>query len=474
MSEVLSSDAPLVAAPAPLLPAVAIGVAAVLIAGAGIVTVGFAGGGAQPEDVLPANVVAMTKVDLDPSLDQKKAVYQLSKKFKGLKTSSETSIKDDLLSVLFEDTDLDYAKDVKPWLGDRAAVGAVPDDSEDGFAPVAAVQYTDKDKADTSLKAAKADATDPFAYAFSGDYVIVATTQAEADRYAEADDHLADQDTFADGIDALGDDQLVTGWADVKGVYDALPDEVREQFKTTEKPSGSLVIGAHADSRYVEIQGKAVDVGDSLKEYGSDNFGSTKGHNLIATMPIDATAAMELTGLGDSLTKAFDELTKQPQFAEIQESAKEFGVALPGDLRTVLGTDLAVSVFGNIQAGDPAVAVHVLTDDPAGAVRILNRVAASEGGQAGFVVQTDGGGGYFAGTSSEAITRATSGTLGDSEPFKRALPDAKDAGFALFVSVGRASEFAGGEIPDDLSEVEAFGMTANGETGAFRMRLTFR
>jgi hypothetical protein len=316
-------------------------------------------------------------------------------------------------------------------------------------------------------------ATDPFAYAFSGDYVIVATTQAEADKYAKADKHLADSDTFAKGIDALGDDQLITGWADVKGVYDALPEDARKQFKTTEKPSGSLVVGAHADSRYVEVRGKAVDVGDSLKEYGSDKFGSTKGHNLIGAMPIDATAAMELTGLGDSLTKAFDELTKQPQFADIEESAKEFGIALPDDLRTVLGTDLAASVFGDIKGGNPSVVAHVLTDDPAGAVRILNKVAASEGGQAGFVVQADGGGGYFAATSAEAISHATSGTLGDSEPFKRALPDAKDAGFALYVSVGRAAQVAGDVVPDEVSNLEAFGMTANGETGEFRMRLTF-
>lgn len=474
MSEVLSSDAPLVRKPVSLLPSIAIGTAAILIAGAGMVTIGYAGGGAQPEDVLPANAVAMAKVDLDPSLDQKKAVYQLSKKFSELKTNSETSIKDDLLSALFEGEDLDYTKDIKPWLGDRAAVAAIADDSEDGFAPVAAVQYTDKAKADKTLQDAKDKATDPFAYAFSGDYVIVATTQAEADKYAKADKHLADSDTFGKAIDALGDDQLITGWADVKGVYDALPEESRKQFTTTEKPSGSLVIGAHADSRYVEVQGKAVDVGDSLKEYGSDKFGSTKGNNLIAAMPVDATAALELTGLGDSLTKAYDALVKQPQFADIEESAKEFGLALPGDLRTVLGTDLAASVFGDLKGGNPSVVAHVLTDDPAGAVSILNRVAASQGGEAGFVVQADGGGGYFASTSTEAITHATSGKLGDSEPFKRALPDAKDAGFALYVSVGRAAAVAGDEVPADISNLEAFGMTANGETGEFRMRLTFR
>jgi hypothetical protein len=118
------------------------------------------------------------------------------------------------------------------------------------------------------------------------------------------------------------------------------------------------------------------------------------------------------------------------------------------------------------------VAAHVLTDDPAGAVRILNRVAATAG-EGSFVVDTDGGGGYFIGTSQAAITHATGGTLGDSAPFKLALPDAKGAGFALYVSIGRAKQVAGDSAPDELSSLQAFGMTANGETGEFRMRLTF-
>ncbi|MCU1588968.1 MAG: hypothetical protein JWP11_224 [Frankiales bacterium] len=476
MSDLLSSTSrPTNRAPVPTLTALAIGVAAILIAGVGSVfAVGQAiGGGQQPEDVLPASAIAVVKVDLAPSLGQRKAVYDISRKFSGVHAKSVGSVKDDLLSQLLTDNSqkLDYSRDIKPWLGDRVAVAAVPNGTS--FAPVAAVQYTDKDKATKTLKDAEArDST--FAFAFSGDYVIVANTQADADRYAKTDKHLSDNDTYNSAIDSLGGDQIVVGWADVKGVYKALPkDQLRGTpfADITSDPSGSFVVGAHADSGYVEIRGKAVDVGDSLKQYGGSSFGKGRGQNLIGAMPIDATAALELTGLGETLTKTYAALSQQAGFAGIQKSAQQYGLALPDDLKTVFGTDLAAALFGNVAKGDPAVAVHVLTDDPAGAVRILNRVAAT-GDNPTFVVDTDGGGGYYLGTSAAAITHATNGTLGDSAPFKRALPDAKDAGFALYLSIGRTAGAVFGTRPE-FKNLEAFGMTANGETGEFRMRLTF-
>ena len=451
---------------------IAIGISAVLVAGIGTaVAVGEAiGGGQQPEDVLPKNVIALAKVDLAPSLGQRKAVYDLSRKFDNLDVHSVDSVKDDLLEALFESDDsIDYAKDIKPWLGDRAAVGAIRDNSEDHVAPVAAVQYTDKDKATRTLKKAQED-DDELAFAFSGDYAIIATTQAEADKYAKADDHLADNETFKDAIDALDGDQIVTGWADVKGFYDLLPAEQREQFKIDADPSGSFVVGAHADSNYLEVVGKAVDVGDSLKQYGSGSFGNGKGHNLIATMPVEATAALELTGLGDSLTKAYDKLAAQPGFADIEGQAKEYGINLPQDLRTVLGTDVGIGVFGNLKES-PRVVGHVLTEQPDEAIKILTKIPGPDDTPP-FAFEKESSNSYFIGTDPGAIALARKGTLADSAPFKRALPDFKDSGFALYVSIGRAAELAGDEVPGWVSNLEAFGMTASGDDGEFRIRLT--
>lgn len=452
---------------------IAIGVTAVLVAGIGsAVAVGAAvGGGQQPEDVLPKNAIAVVKVDLAPSLGQRKAVYDLSRKFDQLDVKSVASVKDDLLKALFEsDGTLDYDKEVKPWLGDRAGIAAVPDDSDDRVAPVAAIEYRDKDKATRTLKEAQKDDGKLF-FAFSGDYVIVADTQQAADRYSKADDHLADNETFSAAVDALEGDQIVTAWADVKGVYDVVPAEQRDQLRLDAQPSGSFVIGARADSSYVEVVGKAVDVGDSLNQYGSGTFGNGKGQNLLATMPVESTFALELTGLGDSLTKAYGSLQKQDWFGQASADAQQVGLTLPDDLRTVFGTDLGVGVFGNLDQNPRAVG-HVLTEKPDEAIKILTKIPTPDDAPP-FVLEAAGSNSYFIGTDAGAIALARKGTLGESAPFKRALPDAKDAGFAAYVSIGRAAQLGGNKVPAWVSRLEAFGMTANGQTGEFRMRLTF-
>jgi hypothetical protein len=477
MTDILSTPARSASKGPASLAVLAIGVSAVLVAGIGTaVAVGESiGGGQQPEDVLPKSAVAFAKVDLAPSLGQRKAVYDLTRKFDNIDTKSVETIKDDLLKALFESNDsLDYQKDIKPWLGDRAAVAAVPDSSSDHVAPVAAVQYTDKDKATRTLNDAKEDATgDSFAFAFSGDYVIVATTQAEADKYAKAGDHLADKGAFTHALDALDGDQIVTGWVDVKGVYDMVPADQRAQFRFDADPSGSFVVGAHADSDYIEVVGKAVDVSDSLKQYGSGSFGNGQGHNLIATMPIESTAALEITGLGDSLTKAYDKLVAQPGFQGLETQAREYGLNLPQDLRTVLGSDVGVGVFGNLR-DNPRVVGHVLTEQPDEAIKILTKIPTPEDTPP-FALEKESSNSYFIGTDAGAIALARKGTLGESEPFKRALPDAKDAGFALYVSIGRAAQLAGdATLPTWVSHLEALGMTASGQDGEFRMRLTVR
>jgi hypothetical protein len=477
MTDVLSTTTKGTSNKAPGLVIVAIGVSAFLTAGIGsAVAVGSAiGGGQQPEDVLPKNTIAIAKVDLAPKLGQRKAVYDISRKFGSVHAKSVESVKDDLLATLFDSatTSVDYAKDIKPWLGDRAAVAVVPDNSPDHVSVVVAVQYTDKAKAERSLNDANKTSQDtPVAYTFSGDYVLLAETKGAVNAAAKADQHLSDNSLFTNATDALGGDQIITGWADVKGVYEVLPPDQRAQVKLESDPSGSFVIGAHADSHYVEIQGKAVDVGDSLKQYGANRFASGRGHNLLATMPIASTLAFEITGVGDALTRAYDSVAKEDWFGQVNESAQQYGLTLPDDLRTIFGTDVGVAVFGNLTDNPRAVA-RIMTEKPDEAVKILTRVPSPEDTPP-FALETESSNSYFIGTDAGAIALARKGTLGASAPFKRALPDATDAGFALYVSIGRAAQLAGDSAPPEVDKLEAFGMTANGETGAFRIRLTFR
>jgi len=440
------------------------------------------GGGAQPADVLPASAVAVVTIDLDPSLGQKKAIYDLSRKFPSAKakTKSAESVKNDLLTSVFQDDPqgVRYDRDIKPWLGKRVAVAAVPDGT--GLSPVVALQYTDRSKAAASLtRLIDRDRAAPnaFHYAFSGDYALLARTQADADRYAGQKDHLAGNASFSKAVAALDGDQIAIAWADVKGLYAAVPKDrlAATPFfsRAAAHPSGSFVVGLHADSSYLEVQGKAVGVVDSLVDGGSTRMGNHQGGNLLAPFPRDSAVAVEDTGLGETVTRLYSSLVKQVP-PELTQGLEQMGLALPGDLKVLLGNDTAGFVAAGPNRSTPSVAVHVRTDDPKRAVSILDRIGAkarADGSSVPFVVRAQGDG-YLIGSGKDSLDAAGSGDLGRSGSFRTAVPDAQSAGFALYVDINRVAAMAGAPSDADLRQLDAFGMTANPATGSFRLRLT--
>jgi hypothetical protein len=455
--------------PRRLLAAVAGAVASVLVIAGGAaygITQYLGGGGQQPEDVLPANAVAVMKVDLDPSLTQKAALYRFSQAFPDLHVQQRT-LKDDLLRPMFTGAGLDYDQDVKSWLGDRAAVAAVPKLTGPGFAPVAAVQYTDKDKAKrvllgASMRAASGD--NPFFFAFSGDYAVIAETQSDADRFAGAALHLADNASYAKAVASLDGDQLAVGWADVKGAFEGLKatqlatNPLWAKLKT--QPMGSFVVGLRAASNYLEMQGKAVGISDDL----SQQLGRTRTANLIGSLPSDTMAAMEATGLGEAMSRAFEVLPPP-----VTAGLEELGLSIPGDLAAILGTDAALGVSGDLSS--PNVVAHVRTPNPARAVSALDKLSARLGdespwGSAPFAIRREKNG-Y---TLTTAAGSPTTGKLGSTPSFKRAVPDAGDAGMVVYVNLGLLPQgsFRG------VENLDAIGMSVNGATGDFRLRLTTR
>ena len=128
--------------------------ALVLGVGAGACAVGAAlsGGGAQPESVVPASAVFYAEVDLDPSAGQKVDAFRFLRKFPQLKdTFTADGGFGPGFAKLFDGSDVDYAKDIEPWLGKRYAVALVPGASKDQLRAEAVVQVTDEKAASASL-----------------------------------------------------------------------------------------------------------------------------------------------------------------------------------------------------------------------------------------------------------------------------------------------------------------------------------
>lgn len=123
-------------------------VASLLVGGGAFAYTTFLGDGAQPQDVMPKDMVAFVRVDLDPSASQKIAALKLLRRIpdfeKGTGITSDTAdLRKVVVSAMFDDCDIDFAKDVEPWLGQRVGFGL----HGDGKSSLLAMQIEDEDEA---------------------------------------------------------------------------------------------------------------------------------------------------------------------------------------------------------------------------------------------------------------------------------------------------------------------------------------
>ena len=450
--------------------------ASVAVAGAGVAAAAAlgGGGGVQPADVLPSSAVAAVTIDLDPAADQKLAAYRLSKKFPALKVSGEDSVLVDLLRQAVESSqEVDYGRDVEPWLGKRLGVAAVPTGA--GVEPVIAVQVTDRAEAQRGLEKLVADAPGDLTYAFVDDYALLAT---EAAKYAAAEQHLSDNEAYGDAIDELEGNQIVSAWVDFAGAYAAAPKAMRAP---AQKPSGTLVAGLHLDGSYAEITGKALGV-----TTGEESPVGRGEVGLLQKLPDDTVAAVGVRGLDDGLRSALD--AEDGTFRRLLEGFEgNLGASLSEDLPAALGTETVLAVLG--QGGQPAFAGRSRTPEADRGVAALQQMLAQSFFRSSpdplarateLVRRTSDG--LAAASDPATLARVMAdGDLGDSEQFRDAVPDADGAGMIAYVDVQRALALSGQELDGDearnVEDLRAVGMsmrTRDGGNGEFRLRVTFR
>ena len=205
------------------------GVAAAVLVGGGVwAWTSFFAQGPQPAEALPDSTLAYVSIDLDPPGQQKVEAIKTLRKFPAFRDEIGLDTDDDVREEIFRSLqddglceDVDYADDVEPWLGDRAAFALV-DRGDDEPAPVFVLQVKDQDEAEDGLTLLTACAGDAAGseeelggYAFNGDWVVLAQTEAIAQGVVEAagDDSLADDADYTRWTGAAGDPGIVTMYA---------------------------------------------------------------------------------------------------------------------------------------------------------------------------------------------------------------------------------------------------------------------
>ena len=447
------------------------------------------GGGAGPESVMPANTLAFAKVDLDPSAGQKLDAIRFIRKF----PAAQGVVKEDsdLRKVIFKGIqddgqlkDVDYAKDVEPWLGQRIGFGAVPGASADAEpTPVIALAVTDEGKAEAALpKVAKAAGGE---CQLLEEYALCTEGSGKLDGIVSAakKGSLADSANFTKDMGDLGEDGIASAWFDAKQLGEAAksltPGSVLGLSPSGVAPatSGRVAMALRFDGAHLELAGHSN--GSPLSFAGTD-----KGTD-IANLPKGTLAAVGVANAGAQLKAAWPSIETalkgaagEQEFADgLAQAQDALGVKLPDDLYAALGSQFSV-VFGGLGEGQSDFRIAAVTN---GDKAVLQKLAdaAGQGMGAGGLTLKSGDDRTIVSLSDGYADEVAKGTgLGDTAGFRDAVKDADSARVAGYVDIaGLVAAFKdemGADEAKNLSGLSALGFTVSGEGNSadFSLRLT--
>ncbi|WP_350277011.1 DUF3352 domain-containing protein [Kribbella sp. HUAS MG21] len=467
-----------------LIPIVAALAMVLVVAGGGIFAYGkLGGGGKQPSDVLPGTAIGYARVDLNPSAGQKVNAVRFLMKFPSVKENlGLTGEQDDLRQKLFEQikksagddlADVDFEKDVKPWLGDRAGFAALPPaDGKDEPIAVVAVQVKDEDAANKGMDKLLANEDEKPGRAFSNGYMILSEDQATVDSAVAAakDNPLTKNAKFSADMDKLGEQGFVSGWADAKALASISGKVASGQLAGLGDATAAVAL--RFDPSYVELKGIAH--GDK-----SVKVNSADAADLVTKLPNSTAGAVAISGGETLIDTAWQQVQKaggenfQPMLERI---AQETGLKLPDDLKTLAGKNLAAAIDKETDSG-PQIAIRMQTD-PAKAEEVVGKLTTilrqrSSGNIPIKTVKNDDS--LVVATSEEYGKQVLQGgNLGETGNFKQALPDIKGAvmiGYVDFEAAGALSNrFSENK---DLSALRSAGVVAR-STGDGEAEYTLR
>jgi Protein of unknown function (DUF3352) len=464
--------------------------------------------GPQAAEAVPADALAYAAVDLDPAATQKIEALRFLNHFPGFQDVADiTDERDDIRKTILTDAidslgcdGVSYDDTIEPWLGDKFGFAAMPPATGSDPEPLVAIEVTDRDMASDGVDALVAcaqdsgESTDDFGYAFNGDYLLIASSQRLAERYASdaSDASLADDSDFRADMDAVGDTGVASAWVDIAGLIDLAPaDAFDSGLGPTADEQGMIDLIKSKYSRAAITLWFSSDHVDVVSAVRSDDpIDIEHGDNEVVDLPDSTVFAVSMAGGGDAVAKSWDETIKAARTvdAQIDVELKKFesqtGFSLPTDLETLLGDNLLFAVdrdgldpqtIGRAGPASINAGARFTGDrDRLDALydKITNLMSDVTGEQIPFSkADFDRG---LAIASNDAYAQALAdldGNLGDSKNFQSVIDDPADQDVVMFFNwdliedevIDALGQFGAGssKFVDNVRPLRAFGITAD-------------
>jgi hypothetical protein len=341
--------------------------AALLVAGCGGSDDDGGSGGTDPASVAPATAPVFIETTIRPEGETKTNIEALAQKIAGIDDLGELIVEELESSASEDGEELDFEKEIEPWLGDEAGIFLQEYEESDFEGYGAAIQATDEEEA-RSFVNEQIEADDEAAEDGSYDGVdfkvqedettigvfdgVVAFAQNEAifKEMVDASDgeNLADAAAYGDATADLPSDSAADVFVDIGGLIDEAGAEIDSDTQLfldslgIEPDEATAVASVIPGSNHVEI--------DFSTDLSGENPPSGDASELLGTLPGTAVGALASDEFGKRFNEGIDQIDKEgipgsvpPN--QLKKTLKEAGI----DLEAIAGSigDVGLYVTGN-------------------------------------------------------------------------------------------------------------------------------
>jgi hypothetical protein len=461
------------------------------------------GAGADPASIAPAGTPLYLDFLLQPQGETKTNIEGLAQKIAGVDDLGGLIVEELEESAADEGEEIDFAKEVEPWLGEKGAF-IYPQFSEGDFETFAvAVETTDSGAAEEFLdkQAEQADekVSDEsfegvdFTVDEDGDIsgvvesLLVLTDEEAVFKKvvtASKEESLADESNYSDAVSEVPDDSAANVFVDIGGlIREAESDgEVDRDTKLFFENAGIDLKEATAVASLVPGSDRIeIDISSNAIE---ENVPSGDASELLGSLPADSFAAFAAPEFGKRFNEGLDQIDEQGipgegiEPGELKKSLKQAGIDLEsiaesigdvgafarGSSESNLGGALVLTAEDATQAKNTVsnIGLFLRSANVPGVTTIKDKVSGfsirdPELGPQPVVVAAKGSRiavGYGLAATLAAFEEPGR-TLADSPPYKEAVSALAETPITAFVAGPAALELASSLIPPGEEEFEA-------------------
>jgi hypothetical protein len=451
----------------------------------------------------PPGSLVFVEGKLKPTGSVKSNVDSLAQTIAGVDNLGELIVTELESSAEDDGEPFDYAKEVEPWLGEKAGVAFKGLEDGDLTDPVIAIETTDADATQEFIDNQSRQGSDPYkdasyegidfkvggsdgnAIGIVGDSLLIAEGEAGFKEAVDASqgESLADEARFTDAISAASDGSLADAYVDVGGLIDqSSGDGIDPQAQEILQSAGidpseaTAVASVVPESDQIEI--------DLSSDLAGEEAPSGDVSELLGTLPADSFAAFAVSGFGDQLEEAIDSLDASgvPDSGIPAHQLKSTLSAAGIDLDKIAASldDAAVFAQGNSENSLGGALVMTSNSDEAAKtianIGVLLRstqtpgvTAVTSSGASGFSIRSPELGdkplvvvskgdrvaiGYGLPPALEGLAAGEGETLSDSSTYKAAVSSLGSTPISAFVDGPAALHLAEALVPPSETEFQ--------------------